>query len=171
MTVLLLESLHADAHALLVAASEVVVDATPQVSAAGPPFPRVRAILTRGRGRVTAALLARCPSLQVVARAGVGLDNLDLAACKQRGIPVLYAPGSNTATTAEHAIALLLALVRRIAPSSRAVAEGRWEERARYDGDEACGKTLGIVGFGAIGQRVARIASALGMYSLSATLR
>jgi len=163
MTVLLLESLHADAHALLAAASEVLVDATPEVSTAGPPFPHVRAILTRGRGRVTAALVARCPSLQVVARAGVGLDNVDLAACRQRGIPVLYAPGANTATTAEHAIALLLALVRRIAVTARAVAEGRWDDRAHYAGDEACGKTLGIVGFGAIGQRVARIASALGM--------
>ncbi len=163
MTVLLLESLHPAAEELLAAHGTVVRAAAP--SAPGPllPYGEVSAIITRGRGPVTAELIARCPQLRVIARAGVGVDNVDLAAARARGLAVLYAPGANTATTAEHAIALLLALARRIPEAARAVAEGRWEERGGYAGDEACGKTLGIVGYGEIGRRVARIATALGM--------
>lgn len=164
---LLLESLHPEAQALLASASEVCL-ADDEKSVAGAPLERVRAILTRSRGRVSRELLRSCPRLQVIARAGVGLDNVDLETARQLGIPVLFAPGSNTATTAEHAIALLLAVARRIDVSARAVAAGRWEERARYDGDEAQGKTLGIVGFGQIGRRVAAIAAALGMHVLVA---
>ena len=162
MSALLLETLHADAHALLAGAGEVFVADNPN-DLARAPFERVRAILTRSTGRVSRELFERCPRLQVVARAGVGLDNIDLDTAKRLGIPVLFTPGANTATTAEHTIALLLALARRIDPIARAVAAGRWRERANYDGDEAQGKTLGIVGFGAIGRRVASIAEALGM--------
>jgi len=163
VTILLLESLHAEAEALLSEAGGVVRAAAPDHPGPEIHYEDVRAIVTRGRGPVSAALIGRCPRLRTVARAGVGIDNVDLAAARARGILVLYAPGSNTATTAEHAIALMLALARRIPAQARAVAEGRWEERARYDGDEVCGKTLGIVGYGAIGRRVARIAAALGM--------
>lgn len=163
MSVLLLESLHPEAEALLEAAGEVARAADPNAPGTAVPYARVRAILTRGRGRIDAALMARCPELRAVARSGVGVDNVDLAAARARGILVLYAPGGNTSTTAEHAIALLLAFTRRVPQSARAVAEGRWEERGNYAGDEACGKTLGIVGYGAIGRRVARIAVALGM--------
>jgi len=162
MVVLLLETLHADAQALLAASSEVVLAEDPSAATATP-FERVRAIITRSRGRVSATLLARCPRLQVVARAGVGVDNIDLEAARRLGVIVLVTRGANTATTAEHTIALLLALTRRIDEMARAVAAGRWEDRARYDGDEAAGKLLGIVGFGAIGQRVAAIAAALGL--------
>jgi phosphoglycerate dehydrogenase-like enzyme len=162
MTALLLERLHPEAEALLAATHDVWLGEDERTIARAP-FERVCAILTRGRGRISRALLERCPRLQVVARAGVGLDNVDLASAARLGIPVLFAPGSNAATTAEHAIALLLALTRRVASSARAVATGRWEERARYAGDEAHGKTLGIVGFGQIGRRVAAIAEALGM--------
>jgi phosphoglycerate dehydrogenase-like enzyme len=163
VSVLLLESLHPEAEALLAAAGEVTRAADPNAPGAAVPYARVQGILTRGRGRIDAALMARCPQLKVVARSGVGVDNVDLEAARARGIPVLYAPGGNTATTAEHAIALLLAFTRRVPQTARAVAEGRWEERGSYAGDEACGKTLGIVGYGAIGKRVARIAVALGM--------
>jgi len=162
MVFLLLETLHPEAELLLAREGEVVL-AEDESELSRAPVERVRAILTRGRGEVSRALIERCPLLEVVARAGVGLDNVDLDAARRLAITVLFAPGSNTATTAEHAIALLLALTRRIEASARAVAAGCWEERARYDGDEACGKTLGIVGFGAIGQRVATIAQALGM--------
>ena len=160
--VLLLETLHADALALLAQVGEVLV-ADNERDLGRAPFERVCAILTRSTGRVSRELFERCPRLQVVARAGVGLDNVDLVTAKELGIPVLFTPGANTATTGEHAIALLLALTRRIDPIARAVAAGRWRERANYDGDEAQGKTLGIVGFGAIGRRVASIADALGM--------
>ena len=168
MSVLLLESLHPEAEALLAAAGEVTRAADPNVPGPSVPYARLQAIITRGRGRIDAALMARCPALLAVAPSGVGLDNLDLTAARARGIPVLFAPGGNTATTAEHTIALLLAFTRRVPQTARAVAEGRWEERGNYAGDEACGKTLGIVGYGAIGQRVARIAAALGMEVLVA---
>lgn len=168
MSVLLLESLHPEAEALLAAAGDVARAAEPNAPGPDLPYARLQAILTRGRGRIDAALMARCPDLKVVARSGVGVDNVDLDAARARGIPVLYAPGGNTATTAEHAIALLLAFTRRVPQCARAVAEGRWEERGSYGGDEACGKTLGIVGYGAIGKRVARIAAALGMEVLVA---
>lgn len=168
MSVLLLESLHPEAEALLAAAGEVARAAEPNAPGPDQPYARLQAILTRGRGRIDAALMARCPQLKVVARSGVGVDNVDLDAARARGIPVLYAPGGNTATTAEHAIALLLAFTRRVPQCARAVAEGRWEERGSYAGDEACGKKLGIVGYGAIGKRVARIAAALGMEVLVA---
>lgn len=161
--ILLLENLHQDAHALLAGHAELLLAGGPGDPGGGVPFDRVRAVITRGRGRVDRALIERCPRLTVAARAGVGLDNVDLEAAARRGIRVLYAPGGNTATTAEHTIALLLAVLRRIGVMSRAVAEGRWEDRNTYAGDEARGKTLGIVGFGAIGRRVAEIAGALGM--------
>jgi phosphoglycerate dehydrogenase-like enzyme len=123
----------------------------------------VKAILTRGRGKIPEALLARCPALAVIARAGAGLDNLDTVAAARRGIPVIFAPGANTNTVAEHTLALILDLARGITRDARAVAQGRWEERARYQGDELGGLVLGIVGFGSIGKRVAQLAEAFGM--------
>jgi D-3-phosphoglycerate dehydrogenase len=159
--ILLLESLHAEAEALLAAEGTLVRAADPNA----PPedLSLVRAILTRGRGRIPEALIARCPALRVVARAGAGLDNLDTAAAARRGIPVIFAPGANTNTVAEHTLALTLDLARGITRGARAVAAGRWEERARYEGDEVGGLTLGIVGFGSIGKRVASLATAFGM--------
>jgi phosphoglycerate dehydrogenase-like enzyme len=124
---------------------------------------RVRAILTRGRGEIREALLARCPALKVIARAGAGLDNLDTAAAARRGVTVIFAPGANTNTVAEHTLALMLDLARGITRDARSVAAGRWDERARYAGDELGGLSLGIVGFGSIGKRVAQLAEAFGM--------
>jgi phosphoglycerate dehydrogenase-like enzyme len=161
MTVLLLESLHPDAEALLAAAGPIVRATDPNAPATD--FAAVQAILARGRGRIGAPLLARCPSLRVIARAGAGLDNLDTAAAQARGIPVVHAPGANTRTVAEHTIALILDLARGITASARAVAAGRWEERAGYRGDELSGLLLGIVGFGSIGRRTAELAQAFGM--------
>jgi len=167
--ILLLESLHPDAEALLGQAGELLRAADPNQPPAE--LSRVRAILTRGRGRIPAELLARCPALQVIARAGAGLDNLDTAAAARRGVPVIHAPGANTNTVAEHTLALILDLARGITRSVRAVAAGRWEERARYRGDELGGLVLGIVGFGSIGKRVAVLAEAFGMQVLVAEHR
>ncbi len=164
MTILLLESLHPEAEALLAAAGTLVHAKDPNApdcDVAG-----VRAILTRGRGRIPDALLARCPQLRVVARAGVGLDNLDTAAAARRGIPVVFAPGGNALTVAEHTLALILDLVRGITRAANQVAAGRWEDRAFYRGNEIRGLTLGVLGFGAIGQRVAKLADAFGMHVL-----
>lgn len=164
MTILLLESLHPEAEALLAAAGTLVHAKDP--NAPDCDFASVRAILTRGRGRIPDALLARCPQLRVVARAGVGLDNLDTAAAARRGIPVVFAPGGNALTVAEHTLALILDLVRGITRAANQVAAGRWEDRAFYRGNEIRGLTLGVLGFGAIGQRVAKLADAFGMHVL-----
>jgi phosphoglycerate dehydrogenase-like enzyme len=162
MSILLLESLHADAEAMLAREHELVRAADPNAPTCD--FTAVRAIFTRGRGRIPDALLARCPTLRAVARAGVGLDNVDTQAAKRRGIPVVFAPGGNAATVAEHTMALMLDLVRGITRQAIQVAAGRWEERARYQGNEIRGLTLGVLGFGNIGQRVAALAVAFGMH-------
>lgn len=127
----------------------------------------VVAILTRGRGRISSALIERCPELRVVARCGVGLDNIDLRAAHERGVPVIYAPGSTTAAVAEHAVMLMLAAARKLYPIAAAVNDDRWEARDSYQGVELTGKTLGIVGLGAIGRRVAELAQAFGMHVLT----
>jgi len=163
--ILLLESLHPEAEALLASAGPVLRAVDPNEPPAE--LAPVRAILTRGRGRIPEALLARCPALAVIARAGAGLDNLDTAAAARRGIAVIHAPGANTRTVAEHTLALMLDLARGITRSARAVAAGRWEERAGYRGDELDGLTLGIVGFGNIGRLTALKAGALGMKVLA----
>jgi len=164
--ILLLESLHPEAEALLAAEAPLLRSAEPNA----PPedLSGVRAIVTRGRGRISEALLARCPALVVIARAGAGLDNLDTVAAARLGIPVIFAPGANTNTVAEHTLALMLDLSRGVTRAARAVAAGRWEERALYEGDELAGRTLGVVGFGHIGRRVAALATAFGMRVLVA---
>ncbi|HTF87115.1 MAG TPA: NAD(P)-dependent oxidoreductase [Planctomycetota bacterium] len=161
MSILLLESLHPEAEALLEAADDVL--RAPDPNGVVGDLSAVRAILTRGRGRIDEALMQRCGALRAIARVGAGLDNLDTAAAKRRGVVVIFAPGANTDTVAEHTLALMLDLVRGITRSANAVAAGRWEERGNYAGNELRGLLLGIVGFGHIGQRTAELASAFGM--------
>jgi D-3-phosphoglycerate dehydrogenase len=151
--ILLLESLHPGADALLERCEPLVRE----------PSEAVRAVVTRGRGRITDELMGSLPGLRLIARAGAGLDNLDTAAAARRNIPVIFSPGLNGRTVAEHTLALMLDLVRRITPWANACAEGRWEDRARYQGGELAGLTLGILGYGNIGKRVARLASAFEM--------
>lgn len=123
----------------------------------------VHAIVTRGKGQVDEELLEACPDLEVITRCGVGLDNVDVKEASRRNIRVVNAPGANSATIAEHTLALMLMLVRNIWKSSERVRSGRWEWRNNYTGDEIRGKTLGILGMGNIGQRVAKLADAFGM--------
>jgi len=159
--ILLLESLHPEAEARLAEAGDLLRAVEPNSPPAD--LSRVRAILTRGRGQIREALLARCPALKVIARAGAGLDNLDTAAAARRGITVIFAPGANTNTVAEHTLALMLDLARGVTRDARSVVAGRWDERGRYQGDELGGLTLGIVGYGSIGKRIAELGSAFGM--------
>lgn len=165
MSVLLLESLHPEAEALLAAEHEIVRAADPNAPACD--FGVVQAILTRGRGRITEDLLQRCSQLRAIARAGVGLDNVDTAAARRMGIPVVFAPGGNAATVAEHTMALLLDLARGITAQAVQVAQGRWEDRRHYQGNEIRGTVLGVLGFGNIGRRVATLADAFGMRVLA----
>ena len=123
----------------------------------------LHAVITRGKGQVNKALMAACPDLQVAARCGVGLDNVDVKEATSRKIKVVNAPGANAATIAEHTLSLMLMLQRNLYQSINEVKSGNWEARNRFQGDELQGKTLGILGMGNIGKKVAKLADAFGM--------
>ncbi|UYY81681.1 hydroxyacid dehydrogenase [Arthrobacter sp. YA7-1] len=118
------------------------------------------AAIVRAAYRVDRELLDRMPALKVIARTGVGTDLVDVAEASRRGIPVVITPGSNTASVAEGVFAHLLALVKKLSPLTSLVREGRWEHRAAVGVGDLEGFTLGIIGYGRIGRRVARIAEA-----------
>ena len=123
-------------------------------------------LLIRSATQVTADLLAKARRLRVVGRAGVGGDNVDVPAATKRGIVVANAPESNVVTAAEHTMALLLALARNIPQAHASLVAGRWE-RSKYSGVELLEKTLGIIGFGRIGQLVAQRAQGFGMHVIA----
>ena len=123
-------------------------------------------LLVRSATKVDARLLAAAPRLRIVARAGTGVDNVDVEAASARGILVVNAAGANSISVAEHAWALMLALARAIPSADRAMKEGRWEKK-KFLGTELRGKTLGVAGFGRIGQEVAQRARAFGMHVLA----
>jgi D-3-phosphoglycerate dehydrogenase len=120
------------------------------------------AILVRSATKVDAEALAAASRLKVVARAGVGLDNIDVKAATQSGVMVVNAPTSNIVSAAELAVALMLAAARHVAPANAALKNGEWK-RSRYTGIELYEKTVGIVGLGRIGVLVAQRLSAFGM--------
>jgi len=119
------------------------------------------ALLVRSSTRVDAETLAHAPRLKVVARAGVGLDNVDVPAATSRGVMVVNAPTSNIVSAAEHAVALLLAVARRIPAADASLRAGQWK-RSAFSGVELAGKTVGVVGLGKIGQLVAQRIAAFG---------
>jgi D-3-phosphoglycerate dehydrogenase len=119
------------------------------------------ALLVRSATRVDAEALGHGPRLKVVARAGVGLDNVDVPAATERGVMVVNAPTSNIVSAAEHAIALLLAVARRIPAADASLRSGQWK-RSSFGGLELSGKTIGVVGLGKIGQLVAQRLAAFG---------
>lgn len=119
-------------------------------------------VLIRSAVKITRQTLAKPGKLTVIARAGVGVDNVDLEAATQAGVLVLNTPDANTISTAEHTIAMMLALHHRIAAAHQHVITGGWS-RSTYLGDQLAGRTLGIVGLGRIGQAVARRALGLEM--------
>ena len=108
---------------------------------------------------VSRADLDRCKQLQVIGKHGVGVDNIDCRAAVERSVRVVFTPAANANAVAEHAVTLMMALARQIGPASRAIAEGKFAQRNRYQGVELAGKTLGVVGLGRVGSRVAEIAS------------
>jgi len=116
----------------------------------------------RSGTKVTAAVLEKAGKLKVVARAGIGVDNVDVSDASARGIVVMNAPGGNTLTTAEHAISMMLSLARNIPQATASMRAGLWEKKA-FMGVEIGGKTLGIIGLGQIGRVVASRAQGLGM--------
>jgi D-3-phosphoglycerate dehydrogenase len=127
-----------------------------------PAIADVDAILVRSATKVDEEALASAKRLQVVARAGVGLDNVDVKAATQSGVMVVNAPTSNIVSAAELAVALMLAAARNVAPANAALKQGEWK-RSKYTGIELYEKTVGIVGLGRIGVLVAQRLSAFGM--------
>jgi hypothetical protein len=126
---------------------------------------RAEALVVRNQTRVDAELLDAAPRLRVIGRVGVGLDTIDVAAATARDVVVSWAPGTNAASVAEYVIGAIVALARRFGPATLHVVEGGWQRQA-FMGREVAGATLGIVGLGDIGARVARRARALGMHLL-----
>jgi D-3-phosphoglycerate dehydrogenase len=119
-------------------------------------------LIVRSETKVTAQLMNAAKSLRVIGRAGVGVDNIDVPAATASGIVVMNAPDGNTITTAEHTMALLIALARSVPQANASLKSGKWE-RKRFIGVELQGKTLGIIGLGRIGRGVASRARGLGM--------
>ncbi len=123
---------------------------------------RYDAIVIRSATKLTADLIERATNLKAIGRAGVGIDNVDVPAATRRGIVVANAPESTVVSAAEQTVGLLVALARNIPQAHAALKQGRWE-RSKWGGVELEGKTLGVLGFGRIGQQVARRALGLGM--------
>ncbi|MFO7872136.1 MAG: hydroxyacid dehydrogenase [Candidatus Undinarchaeales archaeon] len=119
-------------------------------------------IIVRSRTKITKDILEVAPKLRAVVRAGVGLDNIDLEYAKEKGVKVINTPEAPTESVAELAIGLMLSLARNIPEADHSIKEGEWKKKA-LKGFELKGKTLGVIGLGRIGKRVAEIASSLGM--------
>ena len=123
----------------------------------------VSGIIIRANGGVTARIMDSAPKLKVIGRHGAGVDNIDLKAAKERGITVVNTPYGPAEAVVEHVIGVMVVLSKRILESDRALRSGQWDVRYNLHGFEMRGRTLGIVGMGRIGSRVAEIAKAIGM--------
>jgi len=163
MKVLLLEPIHEDGVKLLREVAEVVYatghseeEITAQASG-------VEAIIIRNKGFLTERVFEAAKGLKCVARHGVGVDNIDVKAATRRGLPVCFAAGANTESVAEHAILLMLAVGKRTCYLDREVRRGRWWDLRALEFFELRGKSLGLIGLGRIGSRVAELALAFGM--------
>jgi D-3-phosphoglycerate dehydrogenase / 2-oxoglutarate reductase len=129
-------------------------------------IPNYHALIIRSETKVTALVLAAAKNLKVVARAGVGVDNVDVDAATTHGIIVVNSPSGNIVAAAEHTIALLMAVARNVPAGDRSLRNGGWE-RSKLVGTEVGGKTLGIIGLGKVGWKVARMGVGLGMKVLA----
>jgi D-3-phosphoglycerate dehydrogenase / 2-oxoglutarate reductase len=139
---------------------------TPSKDALAESLATADALIVRSATQVTAQILEAAPNLRVIGRAGVGVDNVDLDAATRRGVLVMNTPGGNAVSVAEHTLALLLSVARRIPQHSAAIHAGRWE-KSGSQGVELRGKTLGLVGLGRVGSEVARRARAMEMLVLA----
>ena len=125
-------------------------------------LPEADALVVRSAVQVTPAVLAQAPKLRVIGRAGVGVDNVDLPAATAAGVMVMNTPGGNAVSVAEHTLALMLSMARRIPQASASTKSGKWEKK-KFMGSELRGKTLGIAGLGSIGREVVKRARAFSM--------
>ena len=164
--VCLTEPIHADGLALLERAAAVRYAANHDEAGLAEALAEADGLILRVKGRVTESLLLRCPRLKVIARHGVGVDNVDVAAATRRRIPVCVTLGANTDAVAEHTFLLMLAVARRVVAVNAAVRRGAWEAHRETLYAGLHGRTLGIVGMGRVGTRVAEVAAVFGMRRL-----
>ena len=164
--VVLAGPIHEDGHALLAREARVVVTEETEEAVIGAAA-EAEGILFRTRPHCTERLMMACSRLRVVGRHGVGLDTVDVPAATRLGVAVVHAPGSNAQAVAEHTLMLMLACAKRALQIDAMTRRGDWSARRVVENVELCGRTLGIVGIGNIGRRVARFAGALGMRVLA----
>lgn len=160
--ILIADGLHKNGKALLAAAAEVVDQPGISPDELTREIDAYEALIVRSRTKVTAAVLDAAGRLKVIGRAGVGVDNIDLAAASRRGVIVVNAPQSTTLAVAEQTMALMLALARQVPHADAAMKTGQWLKKELL-GVELSGKVLGIIGVGNIGAKVAQLAAAFGM--------
>ena len=165
MRILITEFMDEPAVAQLAARHDVFYD--PQLVDDAPRLLReaanAHAIVVRNRTQVRGELLGALQQCRVVGRLGVGLDNIDVAACEARGMTVIPATGANALSVAEYVVGSAMLLLRGVYQRSAEVAAGGWPRTALSNGREVSGKMLGLIGFGSIGQLTARLAQGLGM--------
>jgi len=129
-------------------------------------IPEYNALVVRSGTKVTKRVIEAAKNLKIIGRAGVGVDNIDIQAATEHGIVVVNAPGGNSVSTAEHTLALIFSVVRKIPQAHKSVREGKWE-RKKFIGRELRGKTIGVIGLGKVGFEVAKRAKALEMNVLA----
>jgi (S)-sulfolactate dehydrogenase len=169
MQILIPEGMDAQALALLAERHDLLCDPTlvDQPAALLAAAAQADALIVRNRTQVRGELLAALTRCRVVGRLGVGLDNIDLEACRARGMQVIPATGANADSVAEYTVMAAMLLLRGLLPATPAVAAGQWPRDAHSRGRETAGKVLGLVGFGDIGQRTARLGRAVGLRPLA----
>ncbi|MBC7119343.1 MAG: phosphoglycerate dehydrogenase, partial [Methanobacteriaceae archaeon] len=162
MRVLVADSINEKGIAELEKVAEVVVDTDITPEELLDVIKDFDAIIVRSRTKVTREVIEAAPRLKIIARAGVGVDNIDVKAATEKGIMVINAPESTSVTVAEHTMGLMLALARKIHLADKSVKEGRWD-KSRFMGIELNNKTLGVIGMGRIGSQVVTRAKSFGM--------
>ncbi|MEB3229057.1 MAG: hydroxyacid dehydrogenase, partial [Synechocystis sp.] len=129
-------------------------------------IPDYDAVMLRSATKITEGIIQAGTNLKIIGRAGVGVDNIDVAAATRQGIVVVNSPEGNTIAAAEHALAMMMALARHIPDANKSVKDSKWE-RKKFIGTEVYKKTLGVVGLGKIGSHVATVAKSMGMKLLA----
>ena len=125
-------------------------------------IPLYEGLIVRSATKVTKKIIDNAKNLKIIGRAGAGVDNIDLISAKEKKILVMNTPGGNTNATAEHTLALLLSLSRKISKADTSTHKGEWAKK-NFKGNEIKGKTIGIIGFGNVGRRFAEMCTALGL--------
>lgn len=160
--ILVSDGLSEDGLALLKTGGDVVVNSKITADELVAALPEYQALVVRSRTKVNAKVIAAGTSLKVIGRAGVGVDNIDVAAAVARGVTVVNSPLAASVSVAEHTLALMLALSRLVAAADSSMKQNKWEKSA-FMGVELNGKTLGLIGIGRIGAETAKRGAAFGM--------